>query len=101
MDKTFSPSYSSSQVAYVEAETIEFSRFRFRFRFYRKRSACTTSASASLLVPLVFENLSKIIYTIFSDIMAQKTLKMFFSNKKVQKKIFQQRKIFFIFKYEI
>ena len=29
MDKTFSPSYSLSQVAYVEAEAVEFLRFRF------------------------------------------------------------------------
>jgi len=39
MDKTFSPSYSSSQITYVETE--DFSRFRFR----RNRTA---SASTSL-----------------------------------------------------
>ena len=33
MDKTFSPSYSPSQITYVEAETVGFSRFR------RKRTA--------------------------------------------------------------
>jgi len=36
MEKTFSPSYSSSQITYVEA--VEFSRFRF----YRKRTASTS-----------------------------------------------------------
>ena len=39
MDKTFSPSYSSSQITYVEAEAVEFSRFCFRFRFHRKKTA--------------------------------------------------------------
>jgi len=42
MDKTFSPSYFSSQITYVEAEAVEFSRLRF----HRKRTA---SASTSLL----------------------------------------------------
>ena len=46
MDKTFSPSYSSSQVTYVEAEAVELSRFRF----HRKRTAST--ASASLIMAL-------------------------------------------------
>jgi len=41
--QNFSPSYSPSQITYVEAETVEFSRFRFR----RKRTA---SASTSLIV---------------------------------------------------
>jgi len=36
MDKTFSPSYSSSQITYAEA--VEFSRFRF----HRKRTASTS-----------------------------------------------------------
>ena len=45
MDKTFSPSYSSSQITYVEAEAVDFSRFCFRFRFHRKRIASTASAS--------------------------------------------------------
>jgi len=40
MDKTFSPSYSSSQITYVEA--VGFSRFRFRF--HRKRTASTASS---------------------------------------------------------
>ena len=44
MEKTFSPSYSSSQITYVEAEAIGFSRFRFRF--HRKRTAFTASASS-------------------------------------------------------
>ena len=44
MDKTFSPSYSSSQITYVEAEAAGFSRFHFR----RKKTA---SASTSLVVP--------------------------------------------------
>ena len=35
MDKTLSPSYSSSQIKYVEAEAVKFSRFRF----HRKRTA--------------------------------------------------------------
>jgi len=35
LDKTFSPSYLSSQITYVEAEAVEFSRFRF----HRKRTA--------------------------------------------------------------
>jgi len=35
MDKTFSSSYSPSQITYVEAETLGFSRFRF----HRKRTA--------------------------------------------------------------
>ena len=35
MDKNFSPSYSSSQITYAEAEAVEFSRFRF----HRKRTA--------------------------------------------------------------
>ena len=35
MDKTFSPSYSSSQITYVEAEAVGFSGFRF----HRKRTA--------------------------------------------------------------
>ena len=30
MDKTFSLSYSSSQITYVEAQAVEFSRFSFR-----------------------------------------------------------------------
>ena len=30
MDKTFWPSYSPSQITYVEAEAVGFSRFRFR-----------------------------------------------------------------------
>jgi len=42
MDKTFSPSYSSSQINYVEAEAVEFSRFPF----HRKRTASTASASS-------------------------------------------------------
>jgi len=33
MGKTISPSYSSSQITYVEVEMVEFSRFRFH-RFY-------------------------------------------------------------------
>jgi len=41
MDKTFSPSYSSSQITYVEGEAVEFSRFRF----HRKRTASTVSTS--------------------------------------------------------
>jgi len=41
MDKTFSPSYSSSQITYVEAEAEEFSRFRFHF--HRKRTASTSN----------------------------------------------------------
>jgi len=44
MDKKFSPSYSSSQTTYVEAEAVEFSRFRFN----RQRTASTASASTSL-----------------------------------------------------
>ena len=44
MGKTFSPSYSSSQITYVEAEAVCFSRFRFRF--HRKRTASTASASS-------------------------------------------------------
>ena len=35
MDKTFSPSYFSSQITYVEAEAVDLSRFRF----HRKRTA--------------------------------------------------------------
>ena len=46
MDKTFSPSYSSSQITYVEAEAVEFSRIPFHF--HRKRIASTASASTSL-----------------------------------------------------
>ena len=42
MDKTFSPSYSSSQIIYVEAEALQFSRFRF----HRKMTASTASASS-------------------------------------------------------
>jgi len=42
MDKTFSPIYSSSQINYVEAEAVEFSRFRF----HSKRTASTASASS-------------------------------------------------------
>ena len=44
MDKTFSPSYFSSQIIYVEAEAVDFSRFRFRFRFHI--SAFNTKKSA-------------------------------------------------------
>jgi len=40
MDKTFSPSYYSIQITYVEAEAVEFSRFRFHF--HRKRTASTS-----------------------------------------------------------
>jgi len=40
MDKTFSPSYSPSEITYVEAEAVEFSRFRF----HRKRTASTAFA---------------------------------------------------------
>jgi len=42
MDKTFSPSYSPSEITYVEAEAVGFSRFRFRF--HRKRTASTASS---------------------------------------------------------
>jgi len=42
MDKTFSPSYSPSQITYVEPEAVGFSRFHF----HRKRTASTTSASS-------------------------------------------------------
>jgi len=49
MDKIFSPSYFSSQITYVEAEAVEFSRFCFRF--HRRRIASTASASAFLLEP--------------------------------------------------
>ena len=42
MDKTFSPSYDPSQITYVEAEAVGFSRFHFR----RKRIASTASASS-------------------------------------------------------
>jgi len=45
MDKTFSPSYSSSQITYVEAEAVGFSRLRFHW----KRTASTASASTSLV----------------------------------------------------
>ena len=50
MDKTFSPTYFSSQMTYVEAEAVEFSGFSF----HRKRTASTAyastaSASTSLL----------------------------------------------------
>ena len=45
MDKTFSPSYSPSQITYVEAEAVGFSRFLF----HRKRTASTASASTSLV----------------------------------------------------
>jgi len=45
MDKKFSPSYSSSQITYVEAEAVEFSRFRF----HKKRTTSTASASTSLI----------------------------------------------------
>jgi len=45
MDKTFSPSYSSSQIAYVEAEAVAF----LRFRFHRKRTA---SKESSFQLPL-------------------------------------------------
>jgi len=41
MDKNVLPNYSSSQITYVEAEVVEFSRFRF----HRKRTASTTSTS--------------------------------------------------------
>jgi len=37
MDKTFSPSYSPSQITYVEAEAV--ARGFSRFRFHRKRTA--------------------------------------------------------------
>ena len=37
MDKAFSPSYSSSQISFAEAEAVEF--LRFHFRFNRKRTA--------------------------------------------------------------
>jgi len=40
MDKTFSPSYSPSQITYVEAEAVGFSCFRF----HRKRTASTASS---------------------------------------------------------
>ena len=40
MDKSVSPTYSSSQITYVEAEAVEFSRFRF----HRKRTASTASS---------------------------------------------------------
>ena len=36
MDKTFSPSYSLSQITYVEAEAVEFSRFRFHIPAYKR-----------------------------------------------------------------
>ena len=49
MNKTFSPSYSSSQITYVEAEAVEFSRFRFRF--HRKRTASTSSFLFRFHVP--------------------------------------------------
>ena len=42
MDKTFSPSYSPSQITYVEA--VGFSPFCFRF--HRKRTGFITSASS-------------------------------------------------------
>ena len=42
MDKTFSPSYSPSQITSVEAEAVGFSRFRF----HRKRIASTATASS-------------------------------------------------------
>jgi len=51
MDKNFSPSCSSSQITYVEAEAVEFSRFRFRF--HRERNASTASASTSLIYRLL------------------------------------------------
>jgi len=44
MNKKFLPSYYSSQITYVEAEVVEFSRFRF----HRKRTASTS------LVTIVF-----------------------------------------------
>ena len=37
MNKTFSPSYCSSQITYVEAETVEFSRFRLHIPAYGKQ----------------------------------------------------------------
>ena len=60
MDKTFSPSYYSIQITYVEAEAVEFSRFRFHF--HRKRTASRfhipgvfpLPASTSLVTSLFF-----------------------------------------------
>ena len=40
MDKNFSPSYSSSQTTYVEAESVKF----LRFRFHSKRTASKASS---------------------------------------------------------
>ena len=58
-DKTFSPSYSSSQITYVEAEAVELSRLRSR----RKRLAST--ASTSLVVE---HHVSKITFRFSNNI---------------------------------
>ena len=47
MDKTFSPSYSLSQITYVEAEAVDFSRFRF----HRKRTASASSFRFRFHIP--------------------------------------------------
>ena len=47
MDKTFSPSYSISEISYVEAEAVEFSRFRS----HRKRTASASSSRFRFHIP--------------------------------------------------
>ena len=49
--KTFLPSYSSSQIIYVEAEAVDF----LRFRFHRKRTASIVSASTFLFATLGYK----------------------------------------------
>jgi len=48
MDKTFSPSYSPSQINYVEAEAVGFSRFRFHKKGPFPPLPLPASASTSL-----------------------------------------------------
>ena len=60
-DETFSPSSPSSQITYVEAEAVEYSRLRFR----RKRFASTASASTFLVVE---HHVSKITFRFSNNI---------------------------------
>jgi len=49
MDKTFSPTYSSSQITYVEAEAVEFLRFLFHIPGCDRRNFPRTCLSGSQL----------------------------------------------------
>jgi len=60
MDKNFSPSYSLSQITYVEAEAVEF----LRFPFHRKRTALTLPLPASASTSLTYMHALKIAFAV-------------------------------------